>query len=219
MRLLFLSLVMFEAGNVGAETKWVKTDPADLADGDVVVIYDMFDRYAMKNDGGTSTPKALKVTLSTDKTHEFIESGSTANCYRIGDYVFKLSSTKWSYEDIICPDLYLILRNLEEDFIRNDKGIVVAAIEIQKYLKRTARNIPIITLKLFRDELDRLGYYTTDSLMNGPCGDNCRLLDDYKESGELNPPDWFKETPLVLVDRDRVYRKDNIYPKQLRSYD
>lgn len=157
--------------------------------------------------------------LSTDKTHKFIESGSTANCYRIGDYVFKLSSTKWSYEDIICPDLYLILRNLEEDFIRNDKGIVVAAIEIQKYLKRTARNIPIITLKLFRNELDRLGYYTTDSLMNGPCGDNCRLLDDYKESGELNPPDWFKETPLVLVDRDRVYRKDNIYPKQLRSYD
>jgi len=156
--------------------------------------------------------------LSTDKTHEFIESGSTTSCYRVGDYVFKLSSTKWSYEEIICPDLYLILKNLEEIFIRDKNGIVVAGIEVQRYLKRDAKNIPEGTLKLFSEELSRLGYYTTDSLMDGPCGDNCRLLDDYRDSGELNPPKWFKKTPLVLVDRDRVYKKENIYPKQLRPY-
>ena len=69
MRLLFLSLVMFVAGNVGAQTKWVKTDPADLADGDVVVIYDMYNGYAMANDGGTSTPKAVKLTLNLEETH------------------------------------------------------------------------------------------------------------------------------------------------------
>ena len=156
--------------------------------------------------------------LSSDKTHEFIEDGSTASCYRIGDYVFKLCSTKWSYEDIICPDLYLIIKNLEEVFVRDKRGVVVAGIEVQKYLKRDAKNIPPRTLSLFTKELNRLGYYYTDSLMNGPCGDNCRLLDDYHDSGENNPPEWFKKTPLVLVDRDRVYRKDNIYPKQLRSY-
>lgn len=100
MRLLFLSLVMFEAGNVGAETKWVKTDPADLADGDVVVIYDMYDGYAMKNDGETSTPKPLKVTLSTDKTQLKYEPAANIlwTVKRSGDtYQFYASKETWLY--------------------------------------------------------------------------------------------------------------------------
>ncbi len=100
MRLLFLSLVMFVAGNVGAETKWVKTDPADLADGDVVVIYDMYDRYAMQNDGGTSTPKALKVTISTDKTQLKYEPAANIQwtVKRSGDtYQFYASKETWLY--------------------------------------------------------------------------------------------------------------------------
>ena len=100
MKYLFLSLLMFVAGNVGAETKWVKTDPADLEEGDVVVIYDMYDGYAMKNDGGTSTPGALKVTLSTDKTQ--LKYAPATNIQwtvkRSGDtYQFYATDDTWLY--------------------------------------------------------------------------------------------------------------------------
>ena len=43
------------------------------------------------------------------------------------------------------------------------------------------------------------------------------MLDSYEESGNLDAPEWFKQYPVVIVDRDRIYRKRNIYPKQLRS--
>ena len=157
------------------------------------------------------------LSISNDKTHSFIDVGSTASCYRIGDYVFKLVKTKWSYEDVICPNLYIILPNLEEVFIRDDDGIVLAGIEVQKYLPRSANNLPPYVFSEFMSELNRLGYYTTDTLINGKCGDNCRLLNSYIESGNLNPPDWFKLYPLVLIDRDRIYKKTNPFPKQLKN--
>ena len=156
--------------------------------------------------------------LSDEKDYVFINSGTTSSCYRIGDYVFKLDKTKYSYEDIICPDLYIILPNLEEVFIRDDDGIVEAGIEVQKYLFRSASHVPNYVIEEYERELNRLGYYITDILIGGACGDNCRLLEDYHESGNLNPPDWFKEYPMVLVDRDRVYKLENKHPKQLRTH-
>ena len=157
------------------------------------------------------------LSLSTDTTCEFIERGSTTACYRIGDYAFKISQTKWSYEDVICPNLYLIIKNLEEHFIRDEKGVVVAGLEVQKYLRRPANHLKEEVFNNFKKELNRLGYYITDTLINGSCGDNCRLLDSYMDADCINPeslPESFKKTPLVLIDRDRVYKLDNIYPKQ-----
>lgn len=153
--------------------------------------------------------------LSKSDKHYFIEEGSTASVYRIGDFVFKLDRTKWSYEEIICPDLYLILPNLEEIFLRDEKRVVTAGIEVQRYLEKSAKKVPKEVQIYFREELANLGYYSTDSLVGGPCGDNCRLLNDYIESGNPNPPDWFKDYPMVLVDRDRVYKLENKTPKQL----
>lgn len=157
------------------------------------------------------------LSLSTDTTCEFVERGSTTACYRIGDYAFKISQTKWSYEDVICPNLYLILKNLEEHFIRDDRGTVVAGLEVQKYLSKTANHLKEEVFNNFKKELNRLGYYITDTLINGSCGDNCRLLDSYMDADCINPeslPESFKQTPLVLVDRDRVYKLDNKFPKQ-----
>ena len=68
----------------------------------------------------------------------------------------------------------------------------------------------------FTAELNRLEYRSTDTLVYGTCGDNYRLLDSYEEAGNPNVPDWFKEYPLVLVDRDCIYQKTNKYSKQLR---
>ncbi len=73
-KFVFLSLLMMVmgVGNAFAADKWVKTDPADLVDGDVVVIVDLnHDKngLAMSNDKGTSTaPSAVTVTLNSDKS-------------------------------------------------------------------------------------------------------------------------------------------------------
>lgn len=70
-KFVFLSLLMMVMGlgNAFAEDTWVKTDPADLKTGDVVVIADLTSSRAMSNDKGTSAaPTAVKLTLSSDKT-------------------------------------------------------------------------------------------------------------------------------------------------------
>ena len=183
--------------------------------GSIDQIYKRIDLYGLSRVLNEKIEKYL--SLSKNHSHIHLENGSTASCYRIGDYVFKLIKTKWSYEDIICPNLYLILPNLEEYLVRDEEGIVLAGFEVQKYLKRDAKNIPRYVFSDFKSELYKLGYYVNDELIDGICGDNCRLLDSYQESGKENPPEWFKDYPLVLVDRDRVYKNNNKNPKQLRN--
>lgn len=59
---------------------------------------------------------------------------------------------------------------------------------------------------LFRYELEKLGYYLEDDLISKDRV-NCFYLDDYHDANCDDPealPDWFKERPLVLVDRDLV---------------
>lgn len=68
--------------------------------------------------------------------------GVSNYCYRIGDYDFKLNAIKWSYEDVICPNLYIIIKNLEEHYIRNENGIIIALQEVQK-LNQIQKYYPI----------------------------------------------------------------------------
>lgn len=154
--------------------------------------------------------------LSHSKETGYISSGATLSCYRLGDYVIKLIKTKWSYEDVICPNIYLIAKNYEEDYVRDKNGIVVAGLEVQKYLSRPAKNVPSYVFTQFSNELHKLGYYNMDTLINGTCGDNCMLLDTYKDADTRRPenlPTWFKQYPIVLVDRDDIYRLENTHPK------
>jgi hypothetical protein len=158
--------------------------------------------------------------LSQSKEYGFVGGGTTCNCYRIGDYVIKLVKTKWSYEDVICPNLYLIARNYEEIYLRDKKGIVYGGLEVQKYLTRKADNIDPKYFRYFDLALDRLGYRRTDTLTKGTCGENTMLLDTYRDADCPNPekvPVWFRQYPLVLVDRDRIYSKNKTYIKQLSS--
>ena len=160
------------------------------------------------------------LSLSKRCDFKFLAEGSTTSCYKIGDYVFKLNRFKWSYEDEICPNLYLILKNLEEHYIRDDKGYVIAGIEVQKYLSRRDIEITNEHLDWFNQELKRLGYYVNDRLMWGARGDNCMLLDSYMDADHPNPevlPDVFKKVPLVLVDRDMIYKVKNRRPHQVRQ--
>ena len=67
--LLLLATMLFGASSAWAEDKWVKTDFADLETDDVVVIADAQSSFALPNDNGTSSaPSAVKITLSSDKT-------------------------------------------------------------------------------------------------------------------------------------------------------
>ena len=132
------------------------------------------------------------LSLSKKKDFRFLAEGSTTSCYKIGDFVFKLNRFKWSYEEELCPNLYLILKNLEEHYIRDDKGCIVAGIEVQKYLSRRDIIITDEHIKWFEQELRRLGYYVNDSLVYGSKGDNCLLL-------------------------DMIYKVKNRRPKQLRE--
>lgn len=157
--------------------------------------------------------------LSKSKEYKYLDNGSTAICYKIGDYVFKFIKFKWSYDDILCPNLFLILKNEEEKYIRNDKGIVTMGLEVQKYLSKTGSNIAPEILKMWEYELLKNGYILKDTLINGQCGTNAFLLNSYLDADTKDPeslPMWFKQTPLVLIDRDRVYRKDLPF-KQIRN--
>lgn len=155
------------------------------------------------------------LSLSKNTTSEFIGKGTTTSCYRVGDYVIKLIRTKWSFEEEICPNLYLILKNEEEKYLRDEKGIVIAGLEVQKHLTRRPDIAPSDKIESFDEELKNLGYYCTDSY-----GYNLMMLDSYLEADCNDPeklPDYFKQNPIVLADRDRVYRINNKKPKQLSS--
>lgn len=158
--------------------------------------------------------------LSQSKEYGFVGKGTTCSCYRIGDYVIKLVKTKWSYEDEICPDIYLIAKDYEEIYVRDKEGIVKGGLEVQKYLTRSATDIDPKYFGYFDEALEKLGYRRTDTLINGSCGENAMLLDTYYDADCANPeklPKWFKECPIVIVDRDRIYSKDKTYVKQLSS--
>lgn len=67
--LLLLATMLFGASSAWAEDTWVKTDFADLETDDVVVIADAQSSFALPNDNGTSSaPSAVEITLSSDKT-------------------------------------------------------------------------------------------------------------------------------------------------------
>jgi len=82
LNLLKSTLLLFAlvAGSTSlwAEDKWVKTAPADLQTGDIVVIVDQTTSKAMSNNNGTSSaPSAVAVTLNGDKSEISSEVGAT----------------------------------------------------------------------------------------------------------------------------------------------
>ena len=66
--LLLVALLVGSTSSVWAVDRWVKTSPADLTTGDIVVIVDQATSKAMSNNNGTSAPSAVAVTLNDDKS-------------------------------------------------------------------------------------------------------------------------------------------------------
>ena len=143
------------------------------------------------------------LNMSSTKIIKYLDSGSTCDVIRIGDYVIKVVIGKWSYEEVICPNLYLIAKNLEEIYIRDEQRIIVAGLEVQHYLKSAYQVVKQKYFQKLADELAKNGYFLEDSLNGNVC-----LLDSYLQADRTDSdiiPEWFKQVPLVLVDRDRIY--------------
>lgn len=139
-----------------------------------------------------------------------LKPGSCADIWQIGNYLIKFSNKKW--ENSRCPDNYLIIKNYEEDYVRDENGNIIGCLEVQKYLSKHVLATDTDLVEKFLSALSDLGYCYKDSLLNGPTGPNALLLDDYHDADVEDPeslPEWFKEKPLVLVDRDLVLKLSN----------
>lgn len=169
---------------------------------------------------GNKIEELVNKYLSLSKSDEckFIAKGSTTHTYKIGDYAFKLSHSKWSCENELAPRLYMIHKNLEEILIRDEDNIITSAIEVQKFLSRGVKDIEEKYFDLFKMELALRGYYVDDNLRTKDGNDNTAILDSYLDADTTDYeslPRWFKQVPLVLIDKDRVHEIGKV-KKQIR---
>jgi len=73
-----VEVIIKKASKTDTAIKWVKTDIADLVTDDVVVIVDLTNSQAMSNNNGTSSaPKAVNISLTTDKSELVSEPATT----------------------------------------------------------------------------------------------------------------------------------------------
>ena len=154
--------------------------------------------------------KYLSLSTKHKDVHFPNFSGTTCVAIRIGDFILKLINKKYNCAPIICPDLYLIIKSLEEDYIRKDRGVGIAGLEVAPFLERDASGVPSIYLDKFMSTLKDMGYVYLDASNH----DNFRLLDSYQDAFTENPeflPDWFKEYPIVIVDRDAIIKTEEHY--------
>ena len=173
-------------------------------------LIEMF-KYRLWHDLVNDVDKYL--SLSQDTTCQYMTAGSCSSCYKIGDYVFKLSDKKYNIDDIKGVHNYLIHKNLVEHYIKDNRDSVVASYEIQKLLTKYARGVPERVISKFVMALLELGYDYNDRFFSNRYGDNLMLLDSYRDADCDNPenlPDWFKEYPCVIVDRDLVLKKEKV---------
>ena len=142
--------------------------------------------------------------------------GTCSRVFRVGDYVIKISHKKWSMEESLCPSGYLFAKNYEEDVVRKSNGEVTGAIEVQKYLTRPLVVDDYMAVFNYGEALKNAGYYTKDVLTDREGGANCYYLDSYLDADCDDPeslPEWFKKDPVVMVDRDLVFKLENKNPK------
>ncbi|MGM9834159.1 MAG: hypothetical protein ACI31M_00040 [Bacilli bacterium] len=141
---------------------------------------------------------------SQSKNIIFKGAGSTSFSIQIDDKILKFSNMKYISKYNV-PEVFLIIKNYEYYEIRDIEGIK-ETIEVQQCLTKPFVEHDDEMEIYFRTELYNMGYILEDYLYrNGKA--NCFYLDDYHDANCSNPedlPEWFKERPLVLVDRDLV---------------
>lgn len=138
--------------------------------------------------------------------------GKATRAFIVGDYTVKCSYNKWAKSK--CPNLFLIAKNYDEAYAYDDYGRIIGAVEVQKYYKKPFIHVNSIKgrslVKKIYKEFEKLGYELTEVPFGYEHTPNFFYLDSYKEADCDDPeklPSWFKKNPIVLVDRDYVFKK------------
>lgn len=137
------------------------------------------------------------------------EIGTVCWTFIAGDFLIKYISASHSVygPDYSCPRCFLINKPYNEITSHNDEGYFLGKLEVQARLFEPLREDQLDILELFEKELAKLGFFC-DDLMPHDGKYNIYRLRDYHDADTDDPeslPDWFKENPFVLVDRDCVY--------------
>lgn len=145
---------------------------------------------------------------SESKEFRYLQHGITSHVFRIGDYVIKLGNFRYSSK---CPKHYRILNEEERRVVLDENKKPIFYIEIQKYVNQNLNKITDDMIYQLFVDLKNSGLELTDpcSLKYQPS--NFALLDNCEESDFKRGPvsESFKENPLVLIDLDLVYRKND----------
>ncbi len=133
-------------------------------------------------------------------------SGSVTDVFAIGDFVIKFISgihTFSSIEERYFP-CFLVNKVVEEKIYYDEDGKLLGILQVGQRQFRPVEDKNLE--KLFEEELERLGYFVYDGLIERK---NLYYLNDYHDADIDDPetlPDWFKENPVMLVDLDLMFR-------------
>lgn len=137
------------------------------------------------------------------------ESGTVCWTFIAGDFLIKYITSSHSVygPDYEVPRCFLINKPYREIKSHNNNGFFLGKLEVQARLYEPLREDQKDIFELFEKELEKLGFFCDDLT---PCNGkyNVYRLRDYHDADTEDPeslPDWFKENPYVLVDRDCIY--------------
>ena len=161
MRLLFLALLSFVAGNAGAETKWVKTDPAKLSEGDVVVIVDLKTEVAMLNDGGSSSNPGVEKVKFNSGDEVLLTSEVNTNL----QWTVKRSDNVYQFYRLDDTWLYCTSSGVRVG-TNSNKNFVIKKVNDNDVLYNTSKNLYIGVYVQGGSAKSWNGYTTTNSVKN-----------------------------------------------------
>lgn len=145
----------------------------------------------------------------------YLNSGTTTDVYTDGNMVLKLTLEKYCLNTV--RDFFLLAPTKVIQINCGDTSSK-QVIEIQSYLSRekNGKKISKRDIARFLTELEKYGYYTDDPNNLDLLPDNFGYLRDYHDAnitGFSSPedlPEWFKKSPIVLYDIDKIYKKELI---------
>jgi hypothetical protein len=166
--------------------------------------------------------------ISSSEVLSVGEIGTVCHTFNVGDFIIKYIKGSHSVYgfNCSCPSNFLINRVCDEVVSYDHQGNFLGKLQVQPRLSKPLLESELDILDKYSNELKKLGYFC-DDLEPYHGSYNVYRLNSYQDADcedceEL--PDWFKENPYVLVDRDCVYSLDkeeevnNIHNEILRRY-
>jgi hypothetical protein len=150
--------------------------------------------------------------ISSNTTLRSGETGTVCFTFEVGDFILKYITASHNIYgiDYPCPSNFLINKVYEEISSYDSHGNFLGRLQVQPKLLVPLLENQTDILEQYSNELRKLGYFCDDL---EPCNHtyNVYRLKSYQDADcddSENLPEWFKENPYVLVDRDCVYPLD-----------